>query len=236
MAHILILGASSQIGQELALKFSFSNTLYLVGRDSVKLDLIAKQCLNIGATSSIVLPQNLSSGTESICELIKKSRIDLIINAASATSRVGDGTFNPEEFEDYIFTDLLTPIRLARKISASLEKVPDIIFISSVLALVKSPNREIYSSLKRLQELYLKRFYANTNNGLLLIVRVGKRISHIDASSAAKDLANKIYQNYQLKKSVLNYGLEGKIYLMLFYFQPILMQWIINLYRLIRSK
>jgi short-subunit dehydrogenase involved in D-alanine esterification of teichoic acids len=236
MAHILILGASSQIGQELALKFSPSNTLYLVGRNSIELDLISKKCLDNGANSAIRIIYDLSNRDESIFESTKKFHLDLIINAASATSRVEDNFFKPEFFEDYVFSDLLTPIRLAGKMSTLPEKMPDIIFISSVLSLIKSRNKEIYSALKRLQEMYLQCLFDHTNGGSLLIVRVGKRISHVNASLTAKDLANKIYQNYQLKKSFLNYGREGRIYLFLFYLQPILMQWIINLHRLIRAK
>lgn len=236
MANILILGASSQIGQELALRFSTHNTLYLSGRNQSTLNLIANRCLEFGAEKVIVICSDLSDGINQIFKIVVNSQLDLIINLVAASSREMDDGFAPKMFENYIFSDLLAPIQLVRKISINLKNHPDIIFVSSVLASVKSPNKEMYSALKRLQEIYWEQLFRSDKSGSLLIVKVGKKISHSSSSFISKDLANKIYENYQLKNNILNYGWEGKFYLFLFYLQPILLKWLIKFHRALRLK
>lgn len=236
MANILILGASCQIGQELAVRFSGNNTLYLCGRNQLTLDLIANKCLESGAEKVTVVCCDLSTGMDQIFEAVVNSQLNLIINLVAATSRTMDDDFAPQLFESYIFSDLLVPIQLVKKISINSKKHPDVIFISSVLASIKSPNKEMYSALKILQEIYWERLFRQNNSGSLLIVRVGKKIPYSASSFMAKDLANKTYKNYKLSNNVLNYGWEGKLYLLLFHLHPILSQWLIRAHRAIRIK
>ena len=236
MANILILGASCQIGQELALRFSPNNTLYLSGRNQLTLDLIANKCLESGAKKVTVICCDLSSGIDQVFEAVVNSQLNLIINLVAATSRTMDNDFTLQMFENYIFSDLLAPIQLVRKISINLKKHPDVIFVSSVLASINSPNKEMYSALKKLQEIYWERRFRQDNCGSLLIVRVGKKIPHSASSFIAKDLADKTYENYKLSNNILNYGWEGRLYLLLFHLHPILLQWLIKIHRVIRSN
>ena len=235
MSSILILGASCQIGQELAVQFAPNNTLYLAGRNKSSLDLIADKCLDLGAKDVNVICCDLFGGCDQIIESVGNSQLNLMINLVSATSRTMDNDFETQLFEAYVFSDLLAPIQLLRKISKDTKKHPDVIFVSSVFSTINSPDREMYGALKKLQEIYWKRLFNQGISGSLLIVSVGKKIPHSKSTFAAKDLASKIYKNYQLRNNLLIYGWEGKLYLLLFQLQPILLQWIIRVHRAIRS-
>lgn len=236
MPNLLILGASSQIGQEIAIRFASNNNLFITGRNTAKLGKVAKKCLESGAINVEIIYTDFSKDADQLINKIEGHQIDLIINLIAATSRIMDDELMPERFESYVFSDLLAPIHAVNRIFEKLERKPDIIFISSVLASIRSPNREIYGSLKRLQEIYWERLLKKSGKGSLLIVRVGKKISHTSSDAIATDLANEIYSNYLQKNKVLGYGWEGKFYSFLFYFQPVLMQWLIKFHRIIRRN
>lgn len=236
MLNILILGASSQIGQEIALRFSQNNSLTLVGRNQQSLQLVQKCCIEVGAENVELLVQDIADGTELLIKKIGDKQFDLIINLVSATSRVRDSEFSPNQLEQYLMSDLLVPVQLIQRLFEKKGKAQNVIFISSVLSATKSPDRGLYSSLKYLQEMCLKKLPAFSNGGNLLIVKVGKVISNDKFSQDARKLANKTYEAYIQKKKVLNYGWVGRLYLVLYYAQPIVFSWVVKLQRMLRKS
>lgn len=235
MLNILILGASSQIGRELALRFSLNNSLTLLGRNDESLQSVVKQCLAAGAAHVELIIHNIADGAELLIEEVANRQFDLVINLVAATSRVKDSDFLPSKLEGYLMSDLLVPVQLLQNMLETSSRSLKIIFISSVLASVPSPDRQLYSSLKSLQELCLHKLSAGRNGCELLIVKVGKVISHEQSSNEAQNLAAAIYEAYLLNKKVLNYGAGGKIYLLLNYIHPQLFKLIVKLQRSLRK-
>ena len=85
--NIMILGATSILGQFLVTAFAEQNVLILVGRDTAKLDFLMKEAEKHNAENIIVIEHNLGKGVGDLLKEIKNHRVDLLINAASATSK-----------------------------------------------------------------------------------------------------------------------------------------------------
>lgn len=91
-----MLGASSKIGYEIALKFAPKNTLlYLSGKNSSSLNLIANKCLKNRAERVSVICSDLSYDSDQLFELLGHSPINLNINLISATFRIRGSNFLP---------------------------------------------------------------------------------------------------------------------------------------------
>lgn len=234
--NILILGASSQIGCELALCFSQDNNLILLGRNIDSLNCLGKKCLGAGARKVDLLAQDLVSDASELIRKLGEMQIDLVVNLASSTSRVKDSELLPSQLEEYVQSDLLVPVRLIQHISETTIRPLKVIFISSVLASVRSPDRLLYSSLKSLQEMCLAKLLDQRKENKLLVVRVGKVIPHAQSSNKAKQLASAIYTAHLSRRSILNYGLTGRIYFLLFNFQPLIFNLVVQLQRLVRER
>ncbi len=230
MADILILGASSQIGQELALRFSPGNSLTLSGRNREALQRVADKCMAAGAYVDLMV-HDMADG-----DIVNDKQFDLVINLVAATSRVKDSEFVLGQLESYLKADLLVPIRFFQRLTEKPGKPLKIIFVSSVLALVKSPDRMLYGSLKSLQVMCLQKLTSLRQGDELLVVNVGKVIPHNSPSNEASKLAEAIYAAHQRRQKVLNYGLTGRIYLLLFYTQPLIFRAIVKLQRVLRKS
>lgn len=236
MVNILILGASSQIGRELALRFSSNASLTLVGRHQENLQHLAQQCVDAGAVSARCVVQDIAAGVAPVMQQIGDTQFDLFINLIAATSRVDDSEFLPSALEGYLWSDVLVPVQLLQRLMGKADKPVKTIFISSILAEVKSPDRMLYSSLKLLQEMCLRKLSLSCPGCALLIVRVGMVVPHTSSSRKAQQLADAIYQAHLQKKRILTYGWMGRIYLFLFYTQPMIFQWIVKLQRAFRVR
>lgn len=234
--NILILGASSQIGCELALCFSLDNSLILLGRNVENLESLAKKCIKAGARKVDVLVHDMGSDADELIQKLGGMQLDLVINLASSTSRVKDSELQPSQLDTYVQSDLLVPVRLVQHLSETAIKPLKVIFISSVLASVRSPDRLLYGSLKSLQEMCLSMLLDNRNEKNLLVVRVGKVIPHTHSTSNAKQLATAIYDAHLSGHSVLQYGWTGRFYIWLFNFQPLIFNLIVHLQRLVRER
>lgn len=234
--NILILGASSQIGREIALRFSSGNSLVLLGRNRETLVLIAGMCMDAGAESADVIEQDIAEGLEPLMQQIGNRSFDLVINLVSATSRVRDSEFMPGQLGCYLQADLLVPVQFIEILIERSTSPIKVIFISSVLAAVKSPDRLLYGSLKLLQEMSLHRL-AECHPGVqLLVIKIGKVISHTQSSEKSEQLADMIYRAHLQNKEVVNYGLVGRLYLLLFYAQPLIFGLVVRLQRALRSS
>jgi hypothetical protein len=118
--------------------------------------------------------------------------IDLIIDASSAATGARDSATSTYNISAIIQADLVSHIEISQALTKANGKHPDIVFISSILTTVKTADREIYSSIKRLREILLEKFFQENGNCSILIIRLGKfrnfyamakKIEHLIAQS-----------------------------------------------------
>lgn len=234
--NVLILGASSQMGRELALRFSSHNSLTLLGRNESALSLIAKECFSAGALSVDVVVQDLAEGVDSLTHGMLGKEFDLVVNLVALTSRVKDSEFLLNQLEAYLLADLLVPVQFLQILISQSKKPLKVIFITSVLATVRSPDRLLYGALKSLQEMCLYKLVTCRERVDLLVVKVGKVIPHDYSSEKSKQLANAIHSAHIENKKILNYGLVGRFYVLLFYLNPVVFNLIVRAQRLLRGR
>lgn len=234
--NVLILGASSQMGRELALRFSSHNSLTLLGRNESALSLIAKECFSAGALSVDVVVQDLTEGVGGLIHRMVSKEFDVVVNLVALTSRVRDSGFVLSQLEAYLLADLLVPVQLLQILIGQSKKTIKVIFITSVLASAKSPDRFLYGALKSLQEMCLYKLTDCQKGIELLVVKVGKVIPHDYSSEKSKKLANAIYIAHLENKKVLNYGFVGRLYVLLFYVNPVIFNLIVKAQRLLRGR
>lgn len=211
MQTILVLGSSSAIGEALAKKFSYGNHIILSGRNQAKLDEVAKNCLICGALSTAIVAVDLSKSVQPILEINIRSRIDLVIDAASTASRSRDSNITEIMMEEIIYADLTSHLALYTKLHQQNHEYPNIIFISSVLAIIKTPDKEIYSMLKRLLEIYFLKLMEAHPLRKILIFRIAKEIPRINNNQEAEKLAQKVQKAYDRNCEIEKYGLSGEI-------------------------
>ena len=97
---------------------------------------------------------------------------------------------------------------------------------------VMSPNRNVYSSYKKLQESYLDRICNdNLNNIFLLKVFIGSQLKRYRESTKSIKLAQKIFIAYNRRKKQIFFGTSGRILLFIFYVNPLIAKFIILLKR-----
>jgi NADP-dependent 3-hydroxy acid dehydrogenase YdfG len=219
---ILVLGASSYVGAALAEAFAPNNDLILVGRDVDRLMMAANKCRNSGASQVAYIEQDFAQGVSAVLQAIEGKRIDLVIDAASASSRYRDTEIEPNDIPRYVSADFLSRTAIMDHILRNQDSAPAMIFISTVLTLVKSPARRIYAALKTLNETYLTKIKNSRPDFYLLIVYVGTVIDTTRETHKPKTLAAAVFQAFDNKNEKLFFGLSGIFLLILFYFQPIL--------------
>lgn len=176
--------------------------MFLAGRESARIDPVAQRCKAAGAVGVVSIVQDLQTATGDIVAAIAAQPIQVVVNVASAMSRFRDDEVSSEDLTQQVAVDLLSPLELIRAVLSNNQGVPrHFIFISTFLTLIKGPNRAIYSSLKILQEEYLRRFQAEHPTVGLTIVRVGKVISPNHDSPEAGSLAQAVVSAYIVRKS-----------------------------------
>jgi NAD(P)-dependent dehydrogenase (short-subunit alcohol dehydrogenase family) len=234
--NILILGASSQIGHDLALCFAKDNFLVLHGRNSILLNKTSAQCLLAGASQVEVIFHDLASDVDIFIQKVRNKNIDLIINLVATTSRVKDGEFLLDQIERYTSSDLVAPIKIIQSLRGKSDKALKVIFISSILASVPSPDRRLYGSLKLLQEICLYRIFESSKDIELLVVKVGTVVRHDRPSERSSNLAKAVYAAHLSNIKILSYGIAGRLYVWLFHIQPLAFYFIIKIQRLFRGR
>jgi NADP-dependent 3-hydroxy acid dehydrogenase YdfG len=221
--NVIVLGASSAIGAGVAEAFSPGNRLLVTGRDIPRLRRSADRCRAEGASHVVEVACDLRHGSGELEKTAQVWQPDLIINAASATSRLRDHQISIGEMMGIIAADLLTPFELIQAVLANRGSRPvGILFISTMLSVVKSPDREIYGALKRIHEKILLGMAASQPDLQLLIVRISKWIPPDVESMETKKLGLAVLDGYRGGKQVLYYGFPGRVMTALYYAQPLL--------------
>lgn len=220
--HVVVLGASSAVGAALASAFAPGNSLVLVGRNGEKLAAAANTCLAAGAREARCVSADFSVDTGPLLKVLEGLRVDLLIDAASAASGARDADIKPNQFESYVAADVLAKIRILEHVLAAQPQPPSVIFISSVLALAKSPGRVVYTSLKQLYEAYLRRTRESRPGFSVLIVYVGTVLDTTRGTKKADRLARSVVTAFGARRRAMFFGFSGLIFLGLYFLQPIL--------------
>lgn len=220
--QILVLGASSYVGAALAETFSPNNVLILVGRNVERLMMATNKCKNSGASRVTYVEQDFCHGVSAVLQAIGGKRIDVVIDAASASSRYRDNEIEPKDISRYVYADFLSRTEIMDHVLENQDSAPAMIFISTVLTLVKSPGRSIYTALKTLNETYLTKIKNSRSDFYLLMVYVGTVIDTRHETHKPKKLASAVAHAFGKKNETLFFGLSGIFLLVLFYFQPTL--------------
>lgn len=235
--NILVLGASSAIGGEIAAAFAPGNNLLLVGRNEVKLEDAAQRCILARANRVVRFPADLSGSNTEVIRAATKWDVDLIINAASATSRLLDTDVDIDAFSQYVAVDLLAPIELIRALlSACGDRVVNVVYVSTILAVVRSPRRVIYSSLKVLHERALQKLAGARPRMRLMVVRVATVIPADRRSRQAEKLGMAVRRSFDRGRHVLLFGTTGRLLRLLYYTQPLVFGLVVELRRKVRIQ
>jgi short-subunit dehydrogenase len=107
---ICITGASSGLGAALALAYANNNAiLYLTGRNTARLQAVATECINKGATVHTATIDVTKRGImkEWVDNIIKAHTPDLIIANAGISGGTADGLESIEQIEAIIRTNVL---------------------------------------------------------------------------------------------------------------------------------
>lgn len=231
---LLVLGASSAIGGQLALEFSRGHMLVLVGRNRERLEQTARRCRENGAAGVTLVAADLESGYGEIEEAARD--VELVINAASATSRLRDRDLDADALGSYAAVDLVAPVRLIQAISKQRGRAPlGVIFVSSLLAVVKSPNRAVYGGLKSAQEVILGQVMEAPGRRLL-IVRVGTPLPTEEATAQTVRLGRAARKAWEGNRQVLFYGLTGRMLSWLYLAQPLIFRVVVETQRKLRRS
>jgi NADP-dependent 3-hydroxy acid dehydrogenase YdfG len=232
--NILLLGASSVIGQALAATFSPNNAILLVGRNIDKLILAKEKCEKAGALEVELIEQDFFVGISNVVHAIDGWRIDLLIDVASASSQYRDIQIGPNDISQLLKADFSTRTEILNSLLQRQTEVPAVILISTVLALIDSPDRKIYSCLKSLYGIYLFKIERSIPKFRLLIVYVGTVIDPGRESSKANQLALAVHRAFRSNKRKLFFGISGRVLFALFHLQPILFRLVVIVQRKIR--
>ncbi len=211
---LLVLGASSGIGAAVAAEFAPGNRLILAGRDSIRLNRAANLCRQRRALAVETLLLDLSADQDAFAASIAAldlTEIESVINVASATSRLRDEAIPIEEFSSLVAADLVRPVELIRKVAAARGTAGlRVVFVSSLLAVVQSPNRVIYGGLKALQEKALERLEAAAPHVRVSVFRIGTVIPTERGSEKADKAAKALRKFFDQETRVKEHGAMGR--------------------------
>lgn len=233
---ILILGASSQVGIALARAFAPGHELLLTGRQASRLEEAVQACKSAGAASVTAVTLDLSSDLLALRPFLQTGAVDLILDAASASSALRDSEISADAFSGLVVADVLSRPRLLDLILSMQKQAPAVILISSVLARIRSEDRVVYSSLKQLQEAHLKTLQRSLPSMRLMVVYVGMVIDTQRPTDKPVRLASAVLRGFQEGRSVLAHGTMGHLYYLLFHLQPVIFGWVTRLQRAVRGR
>lgn len=238
MQTILILGATSPIGAALSEQFSKGNQIALSGRNQARLSTIADRCSKAGAVAVKIAAADLAQTIQPIIDVNSEWPIDVIVDAASAASgasRIRDTDVTHDAMVDIIQADVLSHLDIYQQLARRNNKHPDVVFISTVLSIVKTPEREIYSSVKRLVEIYLEKIITAEPKTRVLIFRVGTLIDPNKDSQKARLMAERIRRELLDGNVTATYGLSGRILIGLNLLHPVVLNLIVRSQRYLRG-
>jgi nucleoside-diphosphate-sugar epimerase len=235
--NVLVLGATSVIGSHLAAAFAAGNNLLLAGRDVSRLREAANRCRDAGAGAVFEFPCDLGCGGDELIAKAVEWDPDVIVNAASASSRLRDDFIPFSQLSRTVMVDLLAPLDLVNSIAAHRSgRLTRIVFVSSVLAVVASPRRVIYGCLKRMQEQALVMFARSQPGVQVLIARIAKVIPPDGPSPDSARFASAVRRSFDQSRNRMSFGWSGRLMTALFFVQPWAFALAVRLIRSVRQR
>ena len=234
--NLLVLGASSVIGSEIAVAFARGNWLLLVGRDPQRLGDTAVRCRNAGAERTLELPCDLATGIAEVARVALEWGVTVVVNAASATSRLRDNQIPIERLQEYFSVEVSAPLELVRTVATGSKDPVRVIYISSILAVLPTPNRRIYGSLKGIHERALSALTASTPRLRSQIFRVATIVNPDVRTAKAQSLGCEVKRAFEAERTVVTYGLAGRLLWAVYATQPLLGHLLIRGSRLVRKR
>ena len=157
--RILITGASSGLGRELAYQFSRKGNvdLILVARRKEALDKVAKKCESLGKVTTETYSVDMSSQEEvegllqTHDEAVKALyEIDILINAAGYGLMKDYNEFSDYEVVKMFDTNVIGTIQLTSEIAKEMQerKAGSIVTIASLAGKIATPKTSVYSATK----------------------------------------------------------------------------------------
>ena len=233
--NILILGVTSSIGKSVAKGFAKNNKLFLLSTKVEKVELLKKEILALGCPDVKIIEASLES-IIFIKELIE-CKIDMIINIASATSRLKNKNIDPLNIQSYTSVDLLNPLQilenfLKKNKNENKKKKLYYIFINTILSKIHSPDYSIYYSYKILHQEYMQGFQRKYFEILKTTnVIVGTQIDRSKENKKSISLTNRIKLAIQNNESEFIFGFFGKLIYMLYRISPAMSTFLIYMKR-----
>ena len=151
MEKILITGASSGIGKELARNLAGrSRKMYLLARSIDKLNLLKKELEEKNSSLECICIKYDLTNTDNLESIIENCDVNLVINCAGSGKITDFLELSDEEDLDTINVNFISPLVLTKKFSEKfLQEGKGIILnICSTAALYQHPYMAIYSSAK----------------------------------------------------------------------------------------
>jgi len=156
--RIIITGASSGLGEALALHYaSNNNELVLIARREEKLNDVAARCRNIGAqVETIVADVANFEHMREVGKALAYEPIDRIILNAGISLGHGGKISQFEDFKRIFDINFLSVHALLEPMIPKLmeQKSGEIVFISSLASLISMPSSVAYSTSKRALNAY----------------------------------------------------------------------------------
>jgi short-subunit dehydrogenase len=231
-----MLGSTSLVGEAIIEEFSKDNRIILSGRNDARLTEVSNRCMRAGALDVKIVVADLSETIQPIVNANFEWPIDLLIDAASAASINRDSEVKPETIIQIIQADVIAHMELLKIISENNARHPNVIFISTILTRIKTPDREIYSMAKRIMEIYLQKIAKTKPNVKILIFHIAKIIDTKHDRLKAKTMAKSLYLSSLEGGSTIIYGLLGRILILLSLLHPKILDVIIIAHRKFRGS
>lgn len=148
---------------------------------------------------------------------------DCVINAACATSRLRDDAIAGETLASVLRADLTSPVELIDVLRRSRPEAKlSVVFVTTVLAVVPSPRREVYGRLKALHELALTFRASRDANLQLLLARICQPIPVSRATSASAAFARATFAAFERGEREIRFGWTGRVVMALNSIHPVL--------------
>lgn len=156
--RIIITGASSGLGEALALQYAqANNSLVLLARRTEKLEAVAQRCRERGAAvETIAADVNDFERMRAIGEELAREKVDRIIFNAGVSVGHSGGVTRFEDFKRLFATNFLSVHALLEPLIPRLiaQEEGEIVFISSLASVLTMPTSIAYSSSKRALNAY----------------------------------------------------------------------------------
>ena len=244
MEKILITGASSGIGKELAKKLAIkSKKMYLLARSSDKLNLLKKELEEKNPLIECIYIEYDLTDIDNLRNIVENCDVDLVINCAGFGKITDFLKLSDKEDLDTVNVNFVSPLILTKKFSEKFLQAGKgtVLNVCSTAALYQHPYMAIYSSVKSAllhYSLALDEELSHKNKNVrVLSVCPGPTASNFFAKDVqekfgssqkfmmtSEDVAKEIIKMIEKKKRFSIIGFRNKLSMFLINLLPISLQ------------